>query len=145
MASGVVETHLPKLVDKAHPGTLVCAEEVPLLGGWSEISPDAAEVQAAARLAVNAYNARSRSKRLFKLVTIRAAQRQVGCPPSPPHLHMDKHLLLAPQVTNRINFKICAILGKTGCLKSEDPALSSCPADGRVSVLHPHLHLPLTC
>lgn len=74
----VVETYFPKLLDNSHDGPLTCAEEVPFLGGWSESSPDSAEVQAAAQHAVKTFNTNSRSKRLFKLVTVTAARGQVG-------------------------------------------------------------------
>lgn len=58
----------------------MCAEEVPLVGGWTERSRDSADVQAAAQNAVKMFNTNPKYKRLFKLVTITAAQSQVSQP-----------------------------------------------------------------
>lgn len=121
-------------------------EKVPLLGGWFERNPESEEVQQAAQYAVKMFNTHSKNRRMFKLVSITAAQSQVK-PHFQSHLHhldmkmyMTSHRLCCllwvyHQVTSMINFKIDAMLGKTKCLKSENHDLQSCNLEKKVDLL----------
>ncbi|XP_075885178.1 cystatin-M isoform X2 [Nelusetta ayraudi] len=84
---------------------VIIARKVPLLGAWSEISPDQADVQEAARHAVETFNTNHKGRKTFKLLSVSAAQ---------------------SQVTNVINFKLDVILGKTSCLKAEKQEQLKC-------------------
>lgn len=111
---------------------------MPLLGGWSEKSPESTEVLEAAQYAVKMHNTHSRSKKMFKLVSITSAHAQVGSlfqktirtSVQPLTDLLPVHSFY--QVTNRINFKINAVLGKTKCLKSDNAEPKSCSLEKKV-------------
>ncbi|KAK2888477.1 L-cystatin [Channa argus] len=84
---------------------IIKPKRVPLLGGWADSNPESRDNQEAAQYAVTMFNTNSKSKKMFKLVSITAAKFQV---------------------TNRLNFEVKAILGKTRCLKSENHILNNC-------------------
>uniref|UniRef100_A0A9J8D9E0 Si:busm1-57f23.1 n=1 Tax=Cyprinus carpio carpio TaxID=630221 RepID=A0A9J8D9E0_CYPCA len=78
---------------------------VELLGGWTLANPKREDVQEAAKEAVEVFNKKSRAKRYFKLINVTSA---------------------STQVTNKINYKIEATIGKTKCRKSEDNDIQAC-------------------
>lgn len=71
----------PPWLDNGPHRTLMSPENVPLLGGWIQRSPDSPEVQEAAQQAVKMFNANSKNKRMFRLVAVTAAQSQVRLRP----------------------------------------------------------------
>ncbi|KAG7322796.1 hypothetical protein KOW79_014142 [Hemibagrus wyckioides] len=83
----------------------IVVRRVQPLGDWSVVNPNQEDVQQAAQKAVERFNVKSKAKKLFKLVEITSAQ---------------------TKVTNVINYRINAIIGKTKCLKTEPQDLDSC-------------------
>ncbi|KAK2823618.1 hypothetical protein Q7C36_020218 [Tachysurus vachellii] len=75
------------------------------LGDWSVLNPNHEDVQKVAKIAVERFNEKSKAKKYFKLVEVTSAQMKV---------------------TNIINYKINAIIGKTKCLKTDPEDLYSC-------------------
>ncbi|XDV53790.1 hypothetical protein PO909_022212, partial [Leuciscus waleckii] len=82
----------------------IVARNVELLGGWNDANPESEDVQEAAKEAVEAFNMKSKAKKYFKLINITSAR---------------------TQVTNVINYKIEATIGKTKCRKSDDLIVAS--------------------
>ncbi|CAN9504807.1 unnamed protein product [Ophioblennius macclurei] len=84
---------------------IITSKKAHVTGGWVDVDPEMKEIQEAARVGVEKFNANSRSKMVFKLESVENAK---------------------TQVTNVINFKFDAILVKTKCLKSDNHDVNSC-------------------
>ncbi|KAF4107920.1 L-cystatin [Onychostoma macrolepis] len=84
---------------------IIVARNVELLGGWTLANPERKDVQEAAKEAVEAFNTKSKAKKYFKLINVTSA---------------------STQVTNKMNYKIEATIGKTKCRKSEDTDIQAC-------------------
>uniref|UniRef100_A0A673IQ64 Si:busm1-57f23.1 n=1 Tax=Sinocyclocheilus rhinocerous TaxID=307959 RepID=A0A673IQ64_9TELE len=84
---------------------IIVARNVELLGGWTLANPEREDVQDAAKEAVEVFNAKSKAKKYFKLINVTSA---------------------STQVTNKINYKIEATIGKTKCHKSENTDIQAC-------------------
>ncbi|KAJ8007508.1 hypothetical protein DPEC_G00118220 [Dallia pectoralis] len=78
---------------------LITAQFIQPLGGWLKNDPENREIQEAAKAAVENFNSQSKSRKYFRLINILSAE---------------------TQVTNKIEHKIKAVIGKTNCLKSEN-------------------------
>ncbi|XP_028829495.1 cystatin-C [Denticeps clupeoides] len=89
---------------------LISASHVQLLGGWSTVNPEGSEIQEAAAKAVENFNTKSKAKKHFRLLQVTSAELQV---------------------TNKINYKIDTIIGKTSCLKSENKDVETCNLEKR--------------
>ncbi|XP_051766749.1 cystatin [Ctenopharyngodon idella] len=89
--------------------TIVVARNVDLLGGWTDANPEREDVQEAAKEAVESFNTKSKAKKYFKLINIISAR---------------------TQVTNMINYKIEATIGKTKCRKSKDANIEGANIEG---------------
>ncbi|KAK6316528.1 hypothetical protein J4Q44_G00140520 [Coregonus suidteri] len=77
---------------------LITAKNIQPLGGWFNRDPESPEIQTAAKAAVEAFNSQSNARKYFRLINVISAE---------------------TQVTNKINYKIEATIGKTKCLKTE--------------------------
>ncbi|XP_014002314.1 cystatin-1 [Salmo salar] len=77
----------------------ITAKNIQPLGGWFSRDPESLEVQTAAKAAVDNFNIQSNARKLFRLINVISAE---------------------TQVTNMINYRIEAIIGKTKCLKTEN-------------------------
>ncbi|KAF5897926.1 Cystatin precursor, partial [Clarias magur] len=76
------------------------------LGDWAKVNTNQKDVQDATEKAVERFNTKSKAKKYFRLVDVTSARMKV---------------------TNMINYKIDAVLGKTKCPKSETATdLDSC-------------------
>ncbi|XP_059395216.1 L-cystatin [Carassius carassius] len=84
---------------------VIVARNVELLGGWTLANPKREDVQEAAKEAVEVFNTKSKGKKYFRLINVTSA---------------------STQVTNKINYKIEATIGKTKCRKSEDTDIQAC-------------------
>ncbi|XP_052464666.1 L-cystatin [Carassius gibelio] len=84
---------------------IIVARQVELLGGWTLASPEREDVQEAAEEAVEVFNSKSKAKKYFRLLNVTSA---------------------STQVTNKMNYKIEATLGKTKCSKSDDTIIKAC-------------------
>ncbi|XP_063067244.1 L-cystatin [Engraulis encrasicolus] len=93
------------LGDQPADEPLVSIRNVQLLGGWNQVHPEKPEIQEAAKKAVDHFNVDSKAKKYFKLLEVSAAE---------------------TQVTNVINYKITATIGKTKCRKAENADLETC-------------------
>ncbi|CAM4730728.1 unnamed protein product [Leuciscus chuanchicus] len=93
------------IADQPLEEAIVVARNVELLGGWNDANPESEDVQEAAKEAVEAFNMKSKAKKYFKLINITSAR---------------------TQVTNVINYKIEATIGKTKCRKSDDANIEAC-------------------
>uniref|UniRef100_A0A671PI68 Si:busm1-57f23.1 n=1 Tax=Sinocyclocheilus anshuiensis TaxID=1608454 RepID=A0A671PI68_9TELE len=85
--------------------TIIVARNVELLGGWTLANPEREDVQDAAKEGVEVFNTKSKAKKYFKLINVTSA---------------------STQVTNKINYKIEATIGKTKCYKSENTDIQAC-------------------
>ncbi|MCJ8742655.1 hypothetical protein PDJAM_G00084690 [Pangasius djambal] len=90
---------------------VIVARHVQPLGSWSIVNPKQENVQEAARKAVERFNSKSKAKKYFKLVDVTSAQ---------------------VKVTDMINYKMNAIIGRTKCLKTEPGDLDSCDMTEKV-------------
>ncbi|XP_010896569.2 cystatin-1 [Esox lucius] len=80
-------------------GEFITARYIQPLGGWFMRDPKSPEIQEAVKSAVEHFNSQSKARKYFRLVNVLSAE---------------------TQVTNMINHKITAIIGKTKCLKSDN-------------------------